>query len=175
MPRTIRTKVYKFNELSEDAQSTAIRNLREINVDYGWWEYTYEDAKNIGLRIDSFDTYRRHLAATFEDTAYQVAHNITKNHGESCETYKVAAKFKKEWDEAVADHSDGADIYKVYGDNFDEFDEIADEMEENFLQNLRNEYLSILDKEYEYLTSDEAIKETILANDYEFTANGKIY
>jgi hypothetical protein len=29
-----------------------------------------------------------------------------------------------------------------------------------------------LEKEYDYMTSEEAIKETIIANDYEFTKDG---
>jgi len=38
---------------------------------------------------------------------------------------------------------------------------------------LKKEYLSILKKEYEYLTSKESLIETIKANEYEFTAVGK--
>ena len=32
----------------------------------------------------------------------------------------------------------------------------------------------MLQKKFEYLQSEEAIKETIEANEYEFTANGKL-
>ena len=39
---------------------------------------------------------------------------------------------------------------------------------------LLNDYLSLLSNEYEYLISDEAIKETITANEYEFYENGKL-
>ena len=35
---TIETKVYKFNELSDTAKENAIDRLRNINVDYDWWE-----------------------------------------------------------------------------------------------------------------------------------------
>ncbi len=38
------TKVYPFDELTEDAQEKAVENLAEINVDYGWWDATYDDA-----------------------------------------------------------------------------------------------------------------------------------
>lgn len=33
----------------------------------------------------------------------------------------------------------------------------------------------MLRKEYEYLASDEAVTQTIQANDYEFTKNGDLY
>ena len=32
-----------------------------------------------------------------------------------------------------------------------------------------------LENEYDHLTSDEAITEFLIANEYEFTGNGKIY
>jgi hypothetical protein len=32
-----------------------------------------------------------------------------------------------------------------------------------------------LEKEYEYLTSEETIKESLIANEYDFTEDGKIY
>jgi len=46
------------------------------------------------------------------------------------------------------------------------------EMEDDFLNSLIEDYSIILQNESEYLQSDEAIKETILANDYEFTKDG---
>jgi hypothetical protein len=33
----------------------------------------------------------------------------------------------------------------------------------------------MLRHEYEYLTSEEAIKETLIINEYDFTIDGKIY
>lgn len=46
MPRidVVETEVFKFDELTEEAKQSAIENLYDINVDYEWWEYTYEDA-----------------------------------------------------------------------------------------------------------------------------------
>ena len=49
---------------------------------------------------------------------------------------------------------------------------------ESLLDELRidacQEIYSALQKEYEYLTGDEAIIETIEANEYDFTADGKL-
>ena len=59
--RTIRTKVYKFSELSETSQQKAIEKLFDINVDCDWWEFVYEDFKNlcktIGIDVDLKKTY----------------------------------------------------------------------------------------------------------------------
>ena len=56
--RTIETKVYKFSELNETAQQAAIQKNCDINVDYNWWEFTYQDAKQVGIIISSFDIDR---------------------------------------------------------------------------------------------------------------------
>jgi len=56
--RTIETTVYKFDELSDEAKQQSIENLYDLNVDYEWWDCTYEDAENIGLKISEFDLDR---------------------------------------------------------------------------------------------------------------------
>jgi hypothetical protein len=45
--RTIRTKVFKFNELSETAKDRAISKLSDINTDHNWYEYTLENMSNM--------------------------------------------------------------------------------------------------------------------------------
>ena len=62
-------------------------------------------------------------------------------------------------------------------DDSDEFSEWENKMiiiEDEFLKSLLEDYSIILQKEYEYQTSEEAIIESIKANDYEFTEDGKL-
>src|SRR5688572_27255234 len=94
MARTVRTKVFKFSELSESAKQTAIEKFRDVSVDYEWWESTYEDAENIGLKIKEFDIDRgSYVNGEFMLSAHEVAANIIRDHGETCETYKTAQTF----------------------------------------------------------------------------------
>ena len=44
-----------------------------------------------------------------------------------------------------------------------------------FRRSILEDYRIILQTEFEYLTSEEAIVEIIEANEYEFTADGHIY
>ena len=82
--RTIRTKVYKFSELSDKAKQKAIEKFYDINVDYDWWESVYEDAKNIGLKITGFDIDRAsYCNGDFILSACEVAQNISNKHGET--------------------------------------------------------------------------------------------
>lgn len=167
--RTVRTKVYSFNELSNEAQQKAIANLCDINVNFDWWQSTYDDASNIGLKITSFELDRnRNATGEFLLSACEVAQNIFNNHGENCETYKTAQKFIEVWQPIFDNYMDeNSENYESQ-----ELENDLQQLEDNFLNELVEDYSIILQNESEYLQSDEAIKETILANDYEFTKDG---
>ena len=171
--RTIRTKVYQFSELSEQAKQKAVENMYDINISHEWWEYTYEDAANVGLKITAFDTGRSdYCDIEFIEDSNHTMETILKEHGEDCSTYKTALNFKKEWAELVEKYSDGVNKDKVSEDNEYEFDNEADELEKEFLKSLGEDYLTMLRNDYEYQTSEEAIIDTIEANEYEFTKEG---
>lgn len=167
--RTIKTKVYKFNELTEDAKQKAIEENMEINLMDEWWECEYEDAKQIGLKIKSFDLERnRHAKGEFLLAANEVAQNILNNHGETCETYKTTVRFMEEWQPIFNDYiNEDSENYES-----SELEENLLELENEYLESLLEDYSIMLQKQYEYLYSDEAIKETILINEYEFTKEG---
>ena len=54
--RIVETKVYTFDELSDEAKQKAIEHWREGYLDYDWWDAVYEDAdqcaKILGINID---------------------------------------------------------------------------------------------------------------------------
>ncbi len=175
--RTIRTKVYKFNELSKEAKEKAINNYRNDNEhinDYDFvWDDIKEDAKTIGLKIISLDDHSPNKGE-FIINAYDVSCKIVQEHGKDCDTYKNAVEFGKDWSALVEKYSDGINKDKVDEDNQYEFDEEADELEEEFLRSLLEDYRIMYNKDIDYQNSDEAIKETIEANEYEFTREGKM-
>ena len=162
---TTRT-IYKFDELSDRAKDKALDNCRDYEVENDWWEQVYEDASQVGIKITSFDIDRASYCKGEIPDTEQTAHNIVDNHGEACDTYKVAAAYLKERDETI-------DTFKEDADE-DYKDEKLDDLGEEFTKAILEEYLSILRKEYEYLTSDEAVKEMIEANEYEFTKKGEL-
>lgn len=172
---TTQTDVYKFAELSEDAQQKAIESLWDINVDYDWSEYTIEDAKRIGLIITDFDIDRFSIKGDLDFSGSDSAYKIISDHGETCDTYKLAKTFLSDWSKLVEKYSDGINKDIVAEDNEYDFDQEADDLENEFRKDLLNDYLSILTKEYEYQTSRAQIIETIESNDYDFTIDGKLY
>ena len=169
--RTIETKVFTFDELSEDAKQKAIERLRDINVSHNWWEITYDDAKTIGLKITGFNLDRnRHATGELILSACEVAQNIFNEHGETCETFKTATNFMEVWqpifDEYMNEESEKFESAELE-------DELT-ELEGEFCQSLLEDYSIMLQNECEFLQEDEAIIETIEANDYEFTEDGKL-
>jgi hypothetical protein len=170
MARTIRTKVYQFNELNENAKQKAIELLCDINVNYDWWSSTYEDAANIGLKLTSFDLDKgRGANGEFTLAANEVAVNIFRDHGNMCETYKTAESFMNDWQPVFNNYMD--ENHKDYENG--ESESKLMELENEFLHSLLEDYSIILQNEYEYLQSDKAIQETIEANEYEFTEDGR--
>jgi len=171
--RTVRTKVYKFNELTDEAKQKALEHCAYFNVeDSFWYESIKDDAKEIGLQIEEFDIDRAsYCKGDFLLSANEVAQNILNNHGEECETYKTAESFMKDWQPVYNDYLDeGSKGYESA-----ENEQKLLELESDFKESLLSDYLTILRKEYEYQTSEAAIKETIEANGYEFTKDGKMF
>ena len=56
--KTTETKVYKFEELTDEQKEKAIEKLYDINVNYDQWDFTYDDAERIGLKLEGFDIDR---------------------------------------------------------------------------------------------------------------------
>jgi len=172
--RTIKTNVYKFSELSEYAKERAIDNLR-FNIYDEWWDGVYEDAENVGLRIAGFGLDRnRHAMGEFIEGAEHCAARIITGHGKDCETYKTAAQYLKQRGGLVTMYSDGVNTSVVAEDNEYDFDNACDDLDEEFLKSILEDYSILLQNESEYLQSDEAIIEAIKANEYEFTEDGEL-
>ena len=168
---TTHTTVYKFDELTEEGKRKAIENLYDINVDFDWWGSTYDDAETIGCKITEFDIDRGSYCRLTCPDAHETARLIVENHGEMCDTRKLADEYLKDHDKIIDEAEKDED-----GELSDEYavDKLLDEIEKEFARALGEEYLSILRQEYEYQTSEEVIKETIEANDYDFLDNGKL-
>lgn len=147
--REIIVKLYQFDELSDKAKEKARDWWREGGLDYEWWDCIYEDAERIGLKITGFDAYGRYIEGDLTKSVGAVCRAILAEHGKSCNTYKIALDYC---------------CRKRRGNPY---------TREDFLHDLLEEYLTMLRKEAEYLMSDEHIDETIRANEYEFTEDGK--
>jgi hypothetical protein len=155
--KTIEIKIYTFDELSDIAKERAREWYREGALDYKWWDYIYDDAATIGLKLTSFDLDRnRRAEGLFTESPETVAAAIIENHGEACETYRDAKEFQR----AISVHSSN-------------MDHVRENASQEFLYNLLEDYSIMLQREYEYILSDESVDENIRANGYTFREDGK--
>ena len=187
---TTKTEVYKFKELSEEAKQKAIEKLYDINVDYEWWEnddYLNEIAKeDYGIVINMSDI-------CFELDRGNYLYFETYNHGnkENYEPGIYINDHKKFFKKAGLKLNLKNDDYFIsightHGEGSYGFNYISESMDcelsrEDFslLEACLKEFIDFilisLKENYEYLLSEKAIIETIEANDYEFTIDGKLF
>lgn len=163
--RRITRTVYKLSELKPKVRAKVLERYVEINTRDDWWDSTYEDAARAGIAITEFDidyrTIKGHLNV---DMADSIA-SILKDHGDTCHTYKVALEYKE--------HTDVHELASRMLAEHDDDCELCDTNRTVYTNRLLACYLSMLRDEYTYQSSDEAIADTLEANDYEFTKDGE--
>lgn len=155
--------VYNFNELSEEAQERAIQKLWDINLDYEWYDTIYEDANEIGLKITEVDIHGHSIDGEFTQYPLYTAEKIIEEHGGMCDTYATAK-----------DYLNKIKLAKNTGDDNGGDSALSVALDQEFLYNILQDYLSLLRTEYEYLGSEDAIIDTIECNSYEFTVDGEL-
>lgn len=166
MPTEIKTTVYTFDELSDKAKEKARGWYRQLDGDTDVaWETTQGDAEGIGLKIKSLDQHRANIGE-FTDSAENVAAAILKNHGPECATYKTAKHFLNLYNN-LEDAQPGDREYTVR--DAEGFDAIESE----FLHALLEDYRVMFQDDLEYRMEDAQVDESILANEYTFTIDGK--
>jgi len=170
--KTIHLALYSFSELSANAKDEALNEHRFINVEYNWWDSIYEDAERSGLKITGFEFESSwYCNAHFIHDAIHCAGEIMDHHGDTTPTYQIALSFWAKRSQIVRTWpKDENWEFKHQGD----LDEGLDRVEANFLIHLQWAYHSLLIEEYNFQTSDEAITATFEAQEFYFTADGKL-
>jgi hypothetical protein len=169
--RTETINIYTFDELSDKAKDRARDWWRQGALDYDWWDCVYANAERMGLKITSFDTGRScEIEGNFIGTPEETAEKILAEDGEgwaglvaeACAYRKTLAEFM-----ATAEKDEDGELatYALEADRED--------IDKEFLYALLQGFLSELRDEAEHLQSDEVADEMLVANDYEFTEDGK--
>ena len=145
-------KIYKYDELSNTAKAKAREWYCQGALDYNWWEFVYETFDYLGIKITSFDlgNSKGITGRTLSQVSlYDVAKNIVKEYAEG-PLREIADEYLEAW-----------------GINEDSADDV------NFKHMVLQEALAMLQREHDYLLSEEQVEESIRANEYEFTVDGK--
>ena len=163
--KTIEIKVYKFEELDKQTREKVIDNYRFINVeDRFWYDFIKDDFNRLGLEIQEFDIGRRNYAKIYIDNFEDTSKNIIEEFGDSVLIKQTAKNYINEYEKIQANFKEDEDIERE-----------VELLDEQYEKEYSEDILSYLRSNYDWETSDEAIYQTIEANDYDFTTEGKIY
>ena len=163
--KTIKIKVYKFDELDKQTKEKVIENYRNINVeDFQWYDWIKDDFNRLGLEIQGFDLGRRNYVKIYIDNLEETSKNIIEEYGDSVLIKQTAKNYINEYEKIQANFKEDEDIERE-----------VELLDEQYEKEYSEDILSYLRSSYDWEISDEAITETIEANDYDFTTDGKIY
>lgn len=177
--RTIR--VYKFSELNEEIQNKVINKYRYINVEHQpWWEYTYDDINYIASIIGIEINLRPNIPTPTPDIYFFDEHTLTIN---------GHYQYRKNSAQTIKEHTNDEDLHeiamnlqKIQSKLFykgtaklthrgidSDYEGVTTELK-RFYKWARHQ----LTVEEEYLTGDDAVRETLIANEYEFLPDGRM-
>ena len=187
-------KTYFFDELSEESKENAIENLYDINVDQEWCEFITENFKTENKYFEVTKVYFSGFGSQGDGAMFE--YSAIKDELLHKTINDLKATNREKWVLKQGNiYGNGIQIGHYYHENscshtidhncfaygtrlYEVVDKWFSEIEENIISEYKNmcaELYKTLEKEYDYLTSKEAIIETIEANDYEFLETGKLY
>ena len=187
--RTITRNILAFSELSQEQKAKALERHRDWNVDYQWWEFTYDDAKEIGKML-GFDVgniqfrgfWSQGDGACFTGRFSYPGKNIRKSIREHVPN--------DGWLHSIADEAQRLyrrSFYTACGSvshrghychersmsvDLSDYEEFKGRVEDSDWTELCADFAlwiyGRLQAEYEHLTSDESVSESLELNDVEF-------
>ena len=171
---------YTFDELDETAKEKARAWYREGELDYGWWDNVYEDAKTIadlfGLSITDIHFELDRAAYVSFAGVYEYAKGgaakVREYAPKDSELHAIVDRLKMlqrraQWQASasIRETQTGINVYTYDADE----DELTD-IFRSFAEWIRGR----LKAEYDHLMSNESVDEMIRANGYEFGGEGRI-
>ena len=187
--KTIVTPVYTFDELDDEAKEKSREWYRDGSLDYAWWDTVYDYAKEagaaLGITVDNIEFsgfYSQGDGACFTGSyTYrkgwrQALRAVTRNETLECIGHRLQDAqrmvFYKGTATVVKTGHRYCDETSVRIDCEPDTTTFTDAVTDALRDFMRWIYKS-LEQEYEYLMSDECVDDTIRANDYTFTADGR--
>lgn len=184
--KTVTYNLYQYDELSDDAKETALEWASDINVDWEWWDFdglTGFTAKEIAthhLKNPPDDLLKyKEIYFDIDRNSYIQFKDARFTDDETARKFLGVPKALWEnvyWTIHTFSHGE-TNTRLEYEHIYNEKDftpkqkEILDRAVDRFADKV-SEALRGLRDSYEYLTSREAIEDTIRANEYTFDIEG---
>ncbi len=202
MPRTIEKTVFTFDELDERAKEKARDWWRQDGLEYEWYDCTFDDAKRCGalLGIEIDRIFFSGFASQGDGACFEGTYEYRKGWrkalraeigGEDLKTveaigdalqdiqrrrfYGISASCRQSGHYmhsgcmAVSVDIDEHPAGGYWDDISDDQDAVTDE-----LRLFAGWIYTSLEREYDYLMSDESVDDMLECNEYEFDENGEL-
>lgn len=195
---TITKEIFTFDELGDSAKENAREWYRQCNLDYEWWDSVYDDFDQIceilgvSVREKYFTgfwsqgdgacffgsySYAKGCAKRIREYApndkelHRIADELVKL--QSHHFYQLNATISRYYGAGSYEHSGTMSVDTSHNWHNELDDSVIEDMRD-LLRDLADWFYRQLEREYEYLQSDEVVDENIEANGYEFTEEGNI-
>lgn len=182
-------KLYKFEELNQEAQERAIKDFQEDFEPYwDWYEYTLEDLSNTikektGLDLDpkefEFDLYSSRYLTIKESEVVGAMGDIFNGlsgiyqergyYGDGLED-NMEVVFEEEFED---DEEESLRKLMELRENKQKEKEVIEKLV--ILEELLREGYNVLQEEYDYFFTDEFAKNELIERELEFKENGEKY
>ena len=190
--RQVEQIVYSFSELSDAVKAKVLENFRDFNLYGDWWTDIFEDFKE----DNKFEVGEIHFSgfsnqgdgAMFEYSGYDFKSWVDglalpewkRSILKACDVSVGGVHRGNYCHYNTCSHDCDIDLPGMY--THDNVCKFIGDFAGKFEQHIKEEYKSLcndlyraLEKEYDSLTSDESVQESIEANEYEFYHNGTLY
>ena len=199
--RVIETKVYTFEELSQEAKKKAIEKNRYMNVEYWeWYDNVYDAFKEkYSSLFDITNMYFNGFHSQGDGAMFEYSGITDKLIDEfiaQLELTPLRKKIVKDiyyfsgsgrqhghyYHEKCCWHIINIECTYAYREGYyPNIDEFMYELQVDFDAYVREKYIDLakelyqsLEDEYEWHTSDESIREHLIEGEYEFTEDGEL-
>jgi len=198
--RVLETKVYTLDELSEEAKEKAIENNRHLNVEnWEWYHNVYDAFKyKYSSLFEITDIYFSGFHSQGDGAMFEYGGITDKLIDEFIAQLELTPLRKKLVKELVYFSGHGKQRGHYYHERscthnlyvelngsssymYSNIDKFLFELQLDFEAFIEERYIDLaqelyqsLEDEYEWHTSDEAIRECLIEGEHEFTENGEL-
>jgi hypothetical protein len=186
-------KEYTIDNCSEELRQLILENYHDINTNHDWFDFIYEDFKNIcdiiGIKVKNiyfsgfssqgdgacFTGYYDYKQGSYknikefaphDEELHEIVLNLSKI--QKLNFYKLESEITHN-DHYYHYNSIGIEIYNNHSSQYEGIQELEIE-----IRNLCKWLYKQLEENYDCLVSTEAIIETLQANEYKFNGRGEI-
>ena len=188
----------KYEQLNDKAKAKARESYYDVGVDYEWWEHVYEYATTVASMLGMYDfdvqgfdldrgyyvQYKGRFHAKdmklddLTDAQREQLKHITDPLAAQSALCAIHSQGSYLWADVTPAYRTSLNVDWEVWDCYDDIEEVEALIDGDAIEQAFDDFADWigdqLQAEYDWLTSDEVIEETIIANEYEFDEEGNL-